>query len=140
MIRTTFAILGAIAILIGLVLYFDFERKNDPEVVGEFWGSVYGTVLLGPTCPVVQDPPDPECADRPYVTRLAVTTADQSRVVKEFSSNTDGAFNIELPPGQYTIRSAATANILPYCASSDTFTVPVNDSVEVKVYCDSGIR
>jgi hypothetical protein len=110
-----------------------------PESVGEFWGMIYGTVMLGPTCPVVMDPPDPECADRPYSTTLALTTPDGAKVIKTFTSNDEGKFNTEVPPGQYAIRSAAVANILPYCAT-EPFTVAVNGSTEVAVNCDSGIR
>ncbi|MDP2705325.1 MAG: hypothetical protein Q8O71_02970 [bacterium] len=108
--------------------------------VGEFWGNILGNVLLGPTCPVMMDPPDPRCADRPYQTQLVLTTVDQLRVIKEFSSDKDGKFNIEVPPGEYIIRSAAAANILPYCASNNTIKVNANTSVEVTVGCDTGIR
>ena len=47
-------------------------RSDDGELfieviapVAESWGTIVGTVLLGPTCPVMRDPPDPECADKP---------------------------------------------------------------------------
>jgi len=108
--------------------------------VGEFWGNIYGNVLLGPTCPVVTDPPDPECADKPYQTNLVVTTADQSHVVKEFSSDEDGKFYVDVPPGEYAIRSAAASNILPYCSSDSTIKIDANEGVEVTVFCDTGIR
>ncbi len=116
----------------------DFEGEEG--TVGEFWGTVMGSVLLGPTCPVMMDPPDPQCADKPYATSLVLTTPDGARVIKTFSSDEAGRFNTEAPPGQYAIRSAAAANILPYCQSNGTFEVPVNDSVEVMVSCDTGIR
>ena len=144
-------ILGGIAIvaLIGLV-YIGIGKtageKNrlktpPPEgtTVGEFWGTIVGTVQLGPICPVVIDPPDPSCEDKPYKTRLVLTTTDQAQVIKEFASNADGTFSLEAPPGKYAIRSAASENILPYC-QADPFTLPANDSVEVTVYCDTGIR
>lgn len=108
--------------------------------IGEFWGSIYGVVMLGPTCPVIMDPPDPSCADKPYQTRLVITTADQARVIKEFSSDANGRFNVEVPPGEYAIRSAAAANILPYCSTNDNITVLANAGTEVTVYCDSGVR
>jgi len=107
--------------------------------VGEFWGTVLGSVLLGPSCPVVQDPPDPKCDDKPYKTRLALTTVDGARVIQEFESDAAGKFRADVPPGRYMIRSAAAANVLPYCQSAP-FTVPVNDFVEVLVSCDTGIR
>lgn len=112
---------------------------NKTEPVAESWGTIVGTVLLGPTCPVVSDPPDPACADRPYETSLAITTADQSRVIKEIKSDPSGRFQVDVPPGEYAIRSSAAANVLPYCALESVI-VPVNDSVEVTVNCDSGIR
>ncbi|HXW02211.1 MAG TPA: hypothetical protein VD828_02415, partial [Candidatus Nitrosotenuis sp.] len=116
-----------------------FVNDFNDGTIGEFWGSIYGMVLLGPTCPVVSDPPDPECADKPYQTNLVVTNTDQSRVIKEFSSDEDGKFYVDVPPGEYTISSAAAANVLPYC-SSDTIEVDINSGVEVTVFCDTGIR
>lgn len=116
----------------------DFEGEE--AGVGEVWGTIYGSVLLGPVCPVMRNPPEAQCADKPYATSLAVTTPDGARVIKTFSSDATGKFSVEIPSGQYAIRSAAVANILPYCQSNGTFTVPVNDSVEVQVSCDTGIR
>ncbi|MEK7638756.1 MAG: hypothetical protein AAB388_01205 [Patescibacteria group bacterium] len=101
--------------------------------------GIKGTVLLGPTCPVVSDPPDPQCADRPYQTKLVVTTSDQSQVIKEFSSAADGTFSVDLPPGEYAIRSAAAANILPYCAY-DMFEVNKDSFTDLTIACESGIR
>jgi hypothetical protein len=101
--------------------------------------GIRGTVLLGPTCPVVMDPPDPQCADKPYKTNLVLTTADQSRVITEFGSDANGKFSVKIEPGRYAIRSAAAANILPYC-SHDTFKVEMNKFTDITVSCDTGIR
>lgn len=113
------------------VVVSDFE--------GESSSGIRGTVLLGPTCPVVMDPPDPNCADKRYATKLVVTTSDQSRVIKEFSSGADGTFSTELPPGEYAIRSAAAANVLSYC-SHEAFKVVADKFTEITVSCDTGIR
>lgn len=110
-----------------------------PDFEGESSSGVSGTVLLGPTCPVMKNPPDPQCADKPFKTSLAITTADQNSVIKTISSGEDGKFRAELAPGNYAIRSAAAANILPYCRS-ELFKVEINKITEVIVYCDSGIR
>ena len=117
----------------------EFVCPSDGSV-GEFWGSIIGSVLLGPTCPVEQYPPDPECADKPYATTLVVTTPDGARVIKTFASNTEGKFNVEVPPGQYAIRSAAAANVLPYCSTNEEIVVEANGYAEVTVSCDTGIR
>ena len=103
-------------------------------------GTILGNVLLGPTCPVVQNPPDPNCTDKPFQTDLVLTTADQSRDLQEFSSDIYGKFRLELPPGEYAIRSAAAANLFPYCASSEPIRVGANRTTELTVYCDTGIR
>lgn len=103
-------------------------------------GAINGLVLIGPTCPVEKYPPDPNCDDKPYVTRLVLTAVDRSRVIQEFSSTHDGTFSIMVSPGDYAIRSAAAANILPYCASAEVITVKANEKTEVVVSCDSGIR
>lgn len=124
----------------GIFSVTDSLSYEGEGAVGEFWGTITGTVLLGPTCPVLRDPPDPECADKPFATRLALTSEDGAKVMKEFTSNEDGTFYVEVPPGNYAIRSAAAANVLPYCASSGTIVVPVNGSAAAVVSCDTGIR
>lgn len=102
--------------------------------------GIRGTVLLGPTCPVERIPPDPVCADKPYKTNLTLTTADQSRVITEFNSDANGKFTVKIQPGEYAIRSAAAANILPYCASNNTIKVSANMFTDATVFCDTGIR
>jgi hypothetical protein len=101
--------------------------------------GIRGTVLLGPTCPVEKIPPDPACADKPYKINLVLTIADQSRIITEFSSDTNGKFTVKIQPGEYAIRSAAAANILPYC-SHDALKVEANKFTDIIVSCDTGIR
>ncbi|MBP9855837.1 MAG: hypothetical protein KBC48_00805 [Candidatus Pacebacteria bacterium] len=140
----TYLLLAILLVVLGgLFYFFDLQSSvlnNGDDTVAESWGSIFGAVLLGPTCPVVQDPPDPICADKPYATSLVVTTPDGARVIKQFTSDESGRFNVDLPAGEYTIRSAAAANILPYCASVESIIVKPNDSTEVAVSCDTGIR
>ena len=107
---------------------------------GESANGIRGVAMLGPTCPVMKDPPDPACADKPYQASLVVTTSDQSSVIKTFSTGADGTFRVELPPGTYAIRSAAGANILPRCASQGTISVASGSFTEATIYCDTGIR
>jgi len=121
-----------------MAMTLQFTQQTTPPAVSTS-GGINGTVLLGPTCPVVMDPPDPACADKPYATNLVLTTADQSRVITEFSSDANGKFSVKVQPGEYTIRSAATANILPYC-SHDQFKVEANKFTNITISCDTGIR
>ena len=59
-------------------------RNFVEEINGEQESGIRGMVLLGPSCPVISDPPTEECADKPYATTLVVTTSDQALVIKEF--------------------------------------------------------
>lgn len=110
------------------------------QINSEQESGIRGTVLLGPTCPVVKEPPDDECADKPYETTLVVTTSDQARVIKEFHSDASGKFSVQVPPGEYAIRSSAAANVLHYCSTNDTVKVNANEYTETTVNCDTGIR
>ncbi len=102
--------------------------------------GIRGRALLGPTCPVERNPPDPACADKPYQTSLVVTTADGAKVVKEFSTDGAGLFSISLPPGSYAIRSGAASNIRPYCQSNGTIEVKQSAFADATISCDTGIR
>jgi len=100
--------------------------------------GVRGSVLLGPQCPVVREGED--CPDKPYATTLVVTKTDQSKVIKEFKSDENGKFSVQVPPGEYSIRSATVANVHPYCSSRENIIVSSNAYTETVVYCDTGIR
>jgi len=116
-----------------------FVRRITPNKKSGTEG-IFGKVLLGPMCPVVENPPDPKCADKPFQTRLVVSTPDDSRVIRKFSSDGNGMFRVSLAPGQYTIRAEAAAQSLPYCPRSETIQVAANKYTEVVIHCDSGIR
>src|SRR3989344_268334 len=103
---------GAITVM--SVTALRYEKSDGDDTAGKFMGIIIGRVLFGPTCPVVSDPPDSKCADKPYATSLVLTTPDGARVIKTFSSDAEGTFRVEAPPGHYAIRSATAANILPY--------------------------
>jgi hypothetical protein len=99
--------------------------------------GVRGTVLLGPNCPVVQA--DEPCPDTPFQTELVVTTADGINVVKQFSSNSNGEFEVNLAVGTYAIRSPNPGG-LPYCSTNEPFTVTAGTMIEANIFCDTGIR
>jgi hypothetical protein len=98
-----------------------------------------GRVMVGPTCPVERNPPDPACADRPLQTNLSVRTPDLKRRVKDFASDKQGWFKVSVAPGEYVIRNADQARMYPTC-SAGPITVKANNYTQVRVECDSGIR
>lgn len=64
--------------------------------------SVSGFALSGPHCPVVQNPPDPQCADRPVADAEIVITKATGDRVDSVRTDADGRFTIPLPAGDYT--------------------------------------
>lgn len=99
--------------------------------------GIEGTAMMGPTCPVQQNPPDPNCADKPYVGKLVVS--DHGGVaIQEFTTGQDGTFRVAVPPGGYHI-TGPTAQSLPSC-SSDAFVVVAGAYTPIDVSCDTGIR
>lgn len=52
-------------------------------------GKVSGKILLGPTCPVMKNPPDPACADKPYETSIQIfdTNSPQAAPYKIIQSD-----------------------------------------------------
>ncbi|MDP3958204.1 MAG: hypothetical protein Q8Q36_01925 [bacterium] len=134
--KQTFLILIVLLLLLLGASLWTSQRGPGPSLSG----TINGTVLLGPICPVMRVPPEPGCDDRPYGAQLVLTTNDGARVVKTFSSGEDGKFSIEAPPGEYAIRSAAATNLHPYCASRETIRVSQGAATETIIYCDTGIR
>ncbi len=101
--------------------------------------GITGIVILGPTCPVMRDPPDPQCADRPFGTNLVVTKTNSTKVVATFTSGQDGKFKVKLPFGDYEIHSSGP-NILPRCGVNSPVKVISAQFTDITVYCDTGIR
>lgn len=99
--------------------------------------GIRGIVMLGPLCPVVQE--GEPCPDKPFQTDLVVTNPDGTRLIKEFSSDIDGRFEVYLPVGVYAIRSPEAGG-LPYCSTNEPVTVRSGLMADVTVFCDSGIR
>ena len=108
------------------------------EGIAPYQSGLKGTVVLGPTCPVETNPPNPACADKPYSTLVTIFPAsDPVHAVVITHSDESGAFAVQLPPGDYTI--GAGESDLPRCGHP-AITVPPTGYVSVTVSCDTGIR
>jgi hypothetical protein len=70
------------------------------RIVEEF--PVTGKVHAGPVCPVQQNPPLPECADRPVPNASIKITSSKGHDVGDLRTDPDGRFTIRLPAGTYT--------------------------------------
>ena len=100
--------------------------------------GVRGVVLLGPTCPVMRDPPEPGCADKPYATTIIVRRASSSSIVATGKSDASGVFELSLPPGSYILLAEGGAT-LPRCGEVNV-TVVAGRYETANISCDTGIR
>jgi hypothetical protein len=100
--------------------------------------GIRGKVTLGPTCPVERIPPDPNCADRPYQTLVAIFHAsDPVHAIVLTHSDASGTFSASLPPGEYTL--GAGESDLPRCDHPQV-TVAPQTFTTTTISCDTGIR
>ncbi|CAN5130770.1 hypothetical protein BH11PAT3_BH11PAT3_2070 [soil metagenome] len=102
-------------------------------------GSVKGIVTIGPTCPVVREPADPNCADKPYKTTLVLsnTIIGRNGGMLVFTDE-NGVFTRTLSPGTYMIRSQNDA-VYPRLTPV-TFEVVQSKQTILNLQFDSGIR
>ena len=102
--------------------------------------GVRGTVVAGPTCPVVTDPPDLACADRPVADAELVVTTFAGDEVARTTSDADGAFAIALAPGVYRLEPQPVDGLMG-TAEPVEFTVEWGMLIPELVVCyDTGIR
>jgi hypothetical protein len=107
-----------------------------PTMLG---GSIDGVALAGPTCPVVTDPPQSGCDDRPVVGATLVIVDGAGEEVATATTGDDGRFRLDLPPGTYEVQPQAVHGLMG-TAPPVTATVVIGQSVEVTVSYDTGIR
>ena len=100
-------------------------------------GTVTGIVTLSPICPVERMPPEPQCAPKPYQTKIEVFTTDGTELVKVIQTGTDGRFAVTLPLGDYSFQ-AGKGKVMPSCSPIEVRVQ--NATAVVDISCDTGIR
>ena len=116
------------------------EQDSSGEEPRAATSGVAGSVLLGPQCPVetVDDP----CPDQPAAD-VTVTVSEQlpgeayaaGEEVARGRTDADGAFRIEVPPGEYVVTAEAGMS----CELMDV-RVAEGEFAAMDVPCDTGIR
>ena len=125
---------GQIFTSLPVLLVASCAFNNDQPTSG-----LRGTMLSGPTCPVVGPDSGDECDDQTYVGTVIVRTEDGSREVARFTADESGVFEITLNPGAYLLAPQPGENGFPFAenqlvqVSSDAFT-------DVTILYDTGIR
>lgn len=108
------------------------------EGIAPYTSGVRGTVLFGPACPVMKDPLEEQCADKPYATLVAIFRADDPvHAYVLTKSDAEGAFEASLPPGDYSI--GAGESMLPQCEHVGITVLP-SVYASTTISCDTGIR
>ena len=100
--------------------------------------GIVGKVTIGPTCPVESYPPDPNCADKPYQTKLRIVKYNTDYVVFT-ESDSKGRFSIPLDLGNYIITIPDLSNQMPTLLNTYV-KVEKNKFTEIQLKFDSGIR
>ena len=111
------------------------EKPTPPVGVDS---GITGRLMIGPTCPVMTNPPDPNCADRGYQTTMIVATADGSSEITRFTSDSAGNFSVALPPGTYLLAPAGTTRFPQ--GGRELVTVNAHAFTNTVINFDSGIR
>lgn len=102
--------------------------------------SVEGVALAGPTCPVVTDPPDPSCADRPVAGAEIIAIAEDGTEVARGRTDAEGRIELLLPEGTYELVPQPVEGLM---GTASPVTVRVEEGVavdEVTFAYDTGIR
>ncbi len=107
--------------------------------VGTAQGTLHGTVVAGPTCPVerAEDP----CPPKPVPGREVVITSPAGKVVATVTTDGQGHFQAVLAPGNYTVFVVGTAGALGSGrAGRVQATVHAGQTTSVTIALDTGIR
>jgi len=97
--------------------------------------GVEGQVLIGPTCPVVQQ--GQPCPDQPYPAALTVRSSNGLQIA-QVQTDAQGHFRIPLVPGEYILHPESP-NGIPF-AGDQSFVVETGLYTHLTVNYDSGIR
>jgi hypothetical protein len=102
--------------------------------------GIRGVVSAGPTCPVVTDPPQPDCEDRPVAgAELVIFDAANTEVARVQSAG-DGTFSVELAPGAYRLVPQPVEGLMGTAAEMTVRVDAGAPPAEIVVSYDTGIR
>jgi hypothetical protein len=116
----------------------DPKATTTPPIVNNLTSGIKGAITIGPICPVEKNPPDPNCAPRPYSMTILVKSADGQKTITQFTSDSNGNFKLTLGPGIYLL-SSGTAKQFPNFVNEQV-TVEKNKYTLLNLQVDSGIR
>jgi hypothetical protein len=96
--------------------------------------------VAGPTCPVVSDPADPACADRPVEGAQLVVLGEDGEEIARAMTDADGRASIGLPAGRFTVVPQPAQGLMGTAPPAEILIVPGDDPERLVVAYDTGIR
>lgn len=102
--------------------------------------AVQVVAVAGPTCPVVSDPPDPDCDDRPVVGALIIVRDEGGAEVARLVTDGDGTAVVELSAGRYRLEPQPVEGLMGTAPPVDMTLVDGVALEPVTIPYDTGIR
>lgn len=102
--------------------------------------GIRGIVTAGPTCPVVTDPPEPNCAERPVAGAELVIRDAAGAQVASVRSGADGSFAVALAPGAYEVLPQPVDGLMGTPTPLEVRVEVGEPSAPLAVSYDTGIR
>jgi len=125
----------AVLIVIGLI-----GAACQPSVDGVENLILRGVAMAGPVCPVVTQPPDPACDDRPVAGAEIVVRNEAGESVARVTTAEDGSFSVPVGAGRYELLAQTVDGLLGTPAPIEVVVVEGIDPEPVVVAYDTGIR
>jgi hypothetical protein len=97
------------------------------------------TATAGPTCPVVTDPPDPDCAPKVVPGAVVVVRDSGGGEVARATLDAQGFAFVEVPVGEYVVEPQPVDGLMGTAASASV-TVVEGTATPVTLEYDTGIR
>ena len=136
LVKKTLVLVGLFALLLNSSIVLLTEAQGAAMWSKKDKSGVRGIVTIGPVKPVQRVG---EENTKPFQTKLVVKTEDGTQEIMKFSSGPNGEFQIELPPGSYTIERDQGSEKYPRCDPTKVVVRP-NKFSKVRITCDTGIR
>ena len=111
---------------------------SSPTAVVTGGVRVTGRVVAGPTCPVVTEPPQSGCDERPVPGAVLLVLDSAGEQAARVTSAADGTFAVVLPAGRYRLVPQPVPGLMG-TAPEQPFTVGSQPSALTVAY-DTGIR
>lgn len=102
--------------------------------------TVRGAVTAGPVCPVVTDPPDPACDDRPVAGAEIIIRNEAGEEVARATTDEEGTFAVVLAPGRYRVEPQPMEGLLGTAEAQELVVRAGVAQAPLAISYDTGIR